>query len=99
MKKIIIYLIVFIGIVFSSCNDNGRRHKNLPFFEQEVDIPSPHSDVLVIDLPKGQKLVNTTFQYGNLCYTTRSMRENEVSEIYTVHHPRTHKIIQLVEYP
>ena len=99
MKKIIFFLIIIIGIGFTSCYDGGRRQKKLPFFDQEVDVPSPHSDVLVIDLPKGQKLVNTTFQYGNLCYMTRPMKENEVSEIYTVHHPTTHKIIQLVEYP
>jgi hypothetical protein len=66
MKRLI--LLLSITIVLFSCTENARV-KN---FGGEG----------ILNLPKGQKLVNVTWKETQLWYLTRTMHDNETAETY-----------------
>ena len=66
MRKLLLGLIVGIGLV--SCTENSR----VKTFGGTGDI----------NLPKGQKLVNTTWKGEQIWYLSRPFRKDEDAEVY-----------------
>jgi hypothetical protein len=69
MKKIFYLLSSFLVVIsLSSCTQN--------------EIAKKYGGTAIVKLPKGQKLVNTTWKEQNLWYLTRKMKEGEKPEQY-----------------
>lgn len=63
------FIIVLVGIILlSGCTANQRSK----YFGGKMDF----------NLPSGKKLVNVTWKDNSMWYLTRSMRSNEVAEVY-----------------
>jgi len=78
MKKLI--LLLSISLSLFSCTENSRV-KN---FGGEG----------VLNLPKGQKLVNVTWKETQLWYLTRPMHNNETAETYQFQEESSWGVIQ-----
>lgn len=68
MKKIILGVIAFVALTFTSCTENSRAKM--------------WGGTMTIQLEPGQKLVDVTWKETSLWYMTKPMREGDVAETY-----------------
>ena len=61
-------LVLLVGLLLLSCTEKQRAKS--------------FGGDMVIDLPKGEKLIEATWKGEDLWYLTRPMRSNESPEIY-----------------
>lgn len=70
MKKILTVVVIFaLAVILVGCTDQSRA--------------KGFGGTAIINLPKGEKLVNATWKDENIWYLTRPMRENENAEKYS----------------
>lgn len=78
MKKLI--FILSILFLVTSCTENSRA-KNW-------------GGSYTIHLPKGQKLIESTWKNSNLWYLTRPMRNDETPETFVFHEDSQYGIVE-----
>lgn len=80
MKQIILIYIAALSFTITGCSDNTRA--------------KTYGGSVVIELPKGQKLVTATWKDAGIWYLTRPFRAGEFPEVSTFKEKSTYGMLE-----